>query len=84
MSGASGGLVKPDSDPGVEILHGPVQVLLCCCSNDVIMIGHQDDVVDQKVIFFIGFLECTEENAGDAPLVKPEGSVVSPAHQVIG
>jgi hypothetical protein len=64
-------------------LHGTVQILFSCGGNDVVMIGHKDDVMDEKVIFFMGFPECTEENARNAPLVKPEGSVVCPAHQVV-
>jgi hypothetical protein len=84
VSGASGGLVEPDSYPGVEVLHGTVEVLLRCRGDDVVMVGHENDVVHEKVIFFMGFLECTKENAGNAPLVKPERSVVCPAHQVVG
>ena len=84
VSGASGGLVEPNGDPGVEILHGTVQVLLRCCGDYVVMVGHQDDVMHEKVIFFMGFPECLEENPGDSPLVEPEGSVVCPAYQVVG
>jgi hypothetical protein len=83
VSGASGGLVKPDSYPGVKILHSAVQVLFSCGGNDVVMIGHKDDVMDEKVIFFMGFPECTEEDASDLPLIEPEGSVVGPADQVV-
>ena len=42
------------------------------------MVGHEDDMVDQKVIFFMGFLEYTEENTDGMPLIEPEGSIVSP------
>jgi hypothetical protein len=50
----------------------------------VIVVGHKDDVVDEKVIFFMGFLECTKDNTSELPLIEPEGSVVSPADQMVG
>ena len=83
VSGASGCLVEPDSDPGVKILHGTVQILLSCRGDNMIMVGHENNVMDKKVIFFMGFLECLEENAGDLSLIESECSVVSPADQVV-
>jgi len=41
-------------------------------------------VVDEKVIFFMGFLQCLEENADDLSLVESEGPVVGSTDQVVG
>ena len=76
--------VEPDRDPGVEILHGSVEILLGCGGDDVVMIRHEDDVVDKKVIFFMGFLECLEHDAGNVPLVESECPVIGPAHEMVG
>jgi hypothetical protein len=84
VSGASGVFVKPDSDPGVKILHGSIKVFIGSGGDDVVMVCHEDDVVDQKVIFFMGFLECLEDDTDDVALVEPEGPVVCSADQVIG
>jgi len=61
-----------------------VEVFFRSCCNDVVVVGHEDDVMDEKVIFFMGFRKCLEHDAGDVPLVEPEGSVVGPADQVVG
>ena len=45
----------------------------------MVVIGHEDDVVDEKVIFFMGFLKGFKEDACDVALVEPERSVVGPA-----
>ena len=50
----------------------------------MIMVRHEDDVMDKKIIFFMGFLQCLEHDARDMPLVEPECSVVSPTDQVVG
>ena len=76
--------VIPDSDPGIEILHGPVEVFLGGGGDDMVVVGHEDDVVDQKLIFFSGFGQGIKNDAGNLPLVKPEGPVIGPADQVIG
>ena len=75
--------VIPDSDSRVKVLHGSVEILLGCCSNDMIMVGHEDDVVNKKVIFFNGFPQGLEEDPRDLSLVKPERPVVGPADQVV-
>ena len=77
-------LIKPDSDPGVEILHGPIKVLLSSRGDDVIMVCHEDDVMDQKVIFFMGFRKCLKHDTDDVALVEPEGAVVGTTDQVVG
>ena len=41
-------------------------------------------MMNEKVIFFMGFLDCLKDDACDLPLVKPERPVVGPADQVIG
>jgi len=41
-------------------------------------------VVDEKVIFFMSFLQCLKEDTSDLSLAEPEGSVVGPAYQVVG
>ncbi len=84
MSGSSDEFVVPDSDSGVEVLHCSGEILPSRSGNNVIVVGHKDDVVDEKVIFFMGFLECTKDNTSELPLIEPEGSVVSPADQMVG
>jgi hypothetical protein len=61
-----------------------MEVFLCCCGDDVVMIGHEDDVMDEKVIFFHGLLECFKDDSCDLSLMEPEGPVVGPADQVVG
>ena len=41
-------------------------------------------MVDEKVIFFMGFLECMEDDTCDLSLVESECSIVGPADQVVG
>ena len=41
-------------------------------------------MVDEKVIFFMGFLKCLEDDSSDLSLVESEGSVVGPAYQMVG
>ena len=41
-------------------------------------------MVDEKVIFFMGFLQCLEDDSSDLSLVKPEGSIVGSADQMVG
>ena len=50
----------------------------------MVMVGHEDDVMDEKVIFFMGFLERVKEDTRDLTLVEPEGPVVGPTDQVVG
>ena len=40
--------------------------------------------MDEKVIFFMGFLQCLENDSSDLPLIESEGSVVGSAYQVVG
>ena len=61
-----------------------MQVLLSGCCNDVIVVGHEDDMMNKNVIFFVGFIECAKDNTSDLPLVEAERSVVGPANQVVG
>jgi len=84
VSGASDMFVVPDGDPGVEILHGPVKILLRSGGDDVVVVGHEHDVMDENVIFFMGFLECLEYDARDLPFVESERSIVCPTDQVVG
>lgn len=76
--------VVTKGDPGVEVLHGTVEVLFGCGGDYVVVVRHQDDMVNKKVIFFNGFLQCLEEDPGDLPLFEPEGPVVGSADQMIG
>jgi hypothetical protein len=41
-------------------------------------------MMDEKAIFFMGFLQCLEEDASDLFLIEPEGPVVGSTDQVIG
>ena len=84
VSGASDVFVIPDSNSGVEILHGAMEIFLCGRGDDVVMVGHKHYVVDEKVIFFMGFLKYLEKDAGGLALMESEGSVVSPTDQVVG
>ncbi len=49
----------------------------------MVMVCHEYHVMNEKVIFFMGFLECLKYDARDLPLVKPERSVVGPTDQVV-
>ena len=40
--------------------------------------------MDEKAIFFMGFLQCLKEDSSYLFLVEPEGPVVGPADQMIG
>ena len=40
--------------------------------------------MDEKVIFFMGFLQCLEDDSSDLSLVETEGPIVGPAYQVVG
>ena len=41
-------------------------------------------MMNEKVIFFMGFFDCLKDDTGDLPLVEPEGSIVGSADQMIG
>ena len=84
VSGPPDMFVVSDSDPGVEVLHGPVDIFLGCGGDDVVVVGHEDDVMDEKSIFFMGFLEGGKDDADDRALMEPERPVVGPADQVVG
>ena len=84
VSGSPDGAVVPDSDAGVQVLHGAVEVVFCGGGDDVVVVGHEDDVMEENVIFFGTLRECFEEDAGDLPLVEAEGAVVGAAEQVVG
>ena len=84
MSGSPDKFVIPDGDPGVEVLHGPMEVFLCSRSDDMVVVGHEDEVVDGKTIFFHGFLQGPEDDPDGLSLVEPERPVVGPADQVVG
>ena len=76
--------VISDCYPGIEILHGTMEILFCRGSDYMVMVCHEDDMMDKKVIFFMGFLQCLEEYADDMSLVEPKGSIVCPADQMVG
>ena len=61
-----------------------MQVFFSCSGNDVIVVGHEHNVMNEKIIFFMSFLECPEENTSDLPLVETEDSVVGPTDQMVG
>jgi hypothetical protein len=52
--------------------------------DDMIMVGHEDDMMDENVIFFMGFPECIEHDASGVPFIESEGLVISPTDQVVG
>ena len=76
--------VVPDGYPGVEVLHGTVEVLFRGGGDNVVVVGHEDKVVDENVIFFMGFLDGLKDDACDLALVEPECPVIGPADQVVG
>ena len=39
--------------------------------------------MNEKVIFFMGFLQSLEEYSDGLSLVEPEGSIVCPANQMV-
>ena len=61
-----------------------MEVFFVGCCDDVVVVRHEYDVMDKKVIFFMGFLQCLEEDTDNLTLVEPEGSVVCPADQMVG
>jgi len=40
-------------------------------------------MMNEKVIFFMGFFDCLKDDTGDLPLVEPERPVVGSADQVV-
>ncbi len=40
--------------------------------------------MDEKVIFFMGFLECLKDDTCDLPLIETESPVVCSADQMVG
>lgn len=83
VSCPSHGAVVSDSDSGVEVLHSPVQVFFGSGGDDVVMVGHEDDMVEEEVIFRDGFIQCFKHDADDLSLIKAEGSVIGSADQVV-
>ena len=61
-----------------------MEVLFGSRCDNVVVVGHDHDVVDEKAIFFMGFLQSLENDTDNLPLVEPEGSVIGPAYQVVG
>ncbi len=41
-------------------------------------------MVDEKAIFFMGFLQCLKNYSDDLSLIESEGSVVGSTDQVVG
>ena len=60
-----------------------MEVFFSSGCDDVVVICHQDNVVDQKVIFLMGFLQSFKEYAYDFALMEPEGPVVGSTDQVV-
>ena len=83
VSGSPDMFVVPHGYSGVEILHGSMEVFFCSGGDDMVVVGHEDDVVNEKVIFFMGFLKGLKDDACDLALVEPECPVVCPADQVV-
>jgi hypothetical protein len=50
----------------------------------VVVVGHEDDVMDENLIFFSPFGDSFKNDACYLSLVEPEGPVVCPAKQVVG
>ena len=84
VSGFPDSAVIPDSDSGVQVLHGAVQVVFCGGGDDVVVVGHEDEVVDFKSIFFEDFPEGTGEESDGGVSEESEGAVVGAADQVVG
>ena len=76
--------VVSDSDPGIEVLHGPMEVFFSCRGDDVIMIGHKNHMVDIEVEFLVCFFKRLEENTDDFAPIEFKRSVVGPCDQVVG
>ncbi len=60
-----------------------MDVFFSGCSNDMVMVGHKDHVMDENLIFFSTFRKCFKDNAGDLFLIEPEGSVIGSTDQMI-
>jgi hypothetical protein len=61
-----------------------MEVLLCGGGDDVVMVGHQDEVVDFKSIFFSNLRQDFGEDADGFLPVEPEGPIVGSADQMVG
>ena len=60
-----------------------MEIFLSGGCDDVVVVVHEDDVMNEKVIFFSTLHDCTEEQFGELLLVEPEGSVVCTADQMV-
>jgi hypothetical protein len=61
-----------------------VKVLFRGSGDDVVMVGHKYDVVDEEVVFFVCLFEGLEDDPRNFSLFEPECSVVGPADQMVG
>ena len=61
-----------------------MEVLVRGSCDDVVVVGHENDVVDEKFIFINGFGQDREENLRKFLFHEAEGLVVGAADQVIG
>jgi len=84
VSGSPNMFVVPDSNSGVEVLHGAMEIFLRSGADDVVMVRHEHNVVNEKTIFFMSFLQCLEEYAYDLSLIEPERPIVGSTNQVVG
>ena len=84
VSGSPDSAVVPDSDAGVQVLHGAVEVVFCGGGDDVVVVGHEDEVVDLKSIFFEDFPESLGEESDGGVAEESEGAVVGAADKVVG
>lgn len=61
-----------------------MKVLFRGSGDDVVMVGHKYDVVDEEVVFFVCLFEGLEDDPRNFSSFEPECSVVGPADQVVG
>ena len=84
VSGSLDEFVVADRDPGVEVLHGTVEVFFSGGGDDMVVVGHEDDMMDEEVVFLVCFLDGVKDDAGDLSLIEAERSIVGPTDQVVG
>ena len=60
-----------------------MDVLLRGCGDDVVMVGHEDDMMDENLIFFSTFRDCQKGYTCDLLLVEPEGPIVGTIDKMV-
>jgi hypothetical protein len=60
-----------------------MDIFLSGGGDDVIVVRHEDDVMDENLIFFNTFRDCLKSDSRGFLLIEPKGLVVGSANQVV-